>query len=83
MNAGEHNDDRQTQGDIDQNLAKLLQPVLQRRFLGVGILDQVGNLAHLRIHPGPDDHWPGLFPRVTIVPMKPMFFWSPSGISSA
>ncbi|MNE92507.1 hypothetical protein D3C80_1902370 [compost metagenome] len=30
--------------------------MLQRGFLGFGILDQIGYFAHLRIHTGPDYH---------------------------
>ena len=53
---GQHHHCRQEQGDNDQYLPQLLQPVLQRglhRFRG---LDQVGDLAHLRLHSGEHHH---------------------------
>ncbi|MNJ31923.1 hypothetical protein D3C77_265770 [compost metagenome] len=46
----------QTEGQINQDFSKLLEPPLERRLLRLCILDQIGNFAHLRFHPRADDY---------------------------
>ena len=49
-------EDTDSQHEETQYLGKLVEPLLQRRHFVFGLRENVGDLAHLRLHPRGDDY---------------------------
>ena len=80
--AGSNDKQCQEQSGDNQNFAELFKPSLQRGRRIPGRFKHIGDFPHRRVHTRTDDDADSA-PLVTSVPMKAIFFRSPSDTSDA